>query len=253
MKKPGTRSVFDIYAHEYDWLTNAAQREVNHRREVAALVERFHPTRVLDAGCATGLTAKLFAQAGVPAVGLDRSQAMLKVARAKFKGSQLPLAFRLGKFERLPASLTAGFDLVVCLANAIAGVGSSVALKKSLRGFHRVLRPGGVLVLQLLNYASLKDGEIRVIRATSNNGIVYLRYMERNGRRVSLHVARLDTNQNSLAFEPFRSEFDGFTAAEITGALKASGFRQVNRYGDLFLTRSFSRASHDLVVTARRA
>ncbi|HVP07362.1 MAG TPA: hypothetical protein VMS71_05920, partial [Candidatus Acidoferrum sp.] len=71
------RSFFEIYANEYDWLTDAASREKNHERELAAIIERYRPTSVLDAGCATGLTAMLFARNGVRAVGLDRSKAML--------------------------------------------------------------------------------------------------------------------------------------------------------------------------------
>jgi ubiquinone/menaquinone biosynthesis C-methylase UbiE len=252
MIRSAKSSVFDIYAHEYDWLTNATQREPNHQKEIAALIERFRPTHVLDAGCATGLTSMLFAKAGVPAVGLDRSKAMLTVARKKFKGSGLPLSFRYGRFEQLPKNLTARFDLVVCLANSISGVDSKGALKKSLEGFHRVLKPGGALVLQLLNYKALKDGDIQPIRATGHEDIVYLRYMERTGRRVSLHVVRVDTTQSPPAFEPFRSEFDGFTPSDITSTLQAVGFRKILRYSDLLLSRKYIRASHDLVVIVER-
>lgn len=252
MTRIAKRSVFDIYAHEYDWITNAAERASNHRKEIAAIIERFRPTHVLDAGCASGLTAMLFAEAGVRAVGLDRSKPMLDVARRKFSDSRLPLSFRHGVFEKLPQALSGKFDLVVCLANSISGVDSTAGLKKSLAGFRRVLRPGSILVLQLLNYTSLKEGDILPIRATTNDGIVYLRYMERTGKRVSLHVVRVDTAQSPPKFEPFRSEFDGFTIADITAALKSVGFQKISKFSNLFLSQKFARTSRDLVVTAFR-
>ncbi len=55
-------SAFEKYAHEYDLITNAAQREKYHQKEVDALIARFRPRSVLDAGCASGLTAMLFAR-----------------------------------------------------------------------------------------------------------------------------------------------------------------------------------------------
>jgi len=63
-------SVFEICAREYDWITDALSREKYHRKEVAALIGKFKPRTVLDTGYATGLTSRLFADAGVAAVGL---------------------------------------------------------------------------------------------------------------------------------------------------------------------------------------
>ncbi len=120
--KTSDRSVFDIYAHEYDLITNAAEREKYHKKEVAAIIKRFKPETALDAGCATGLTSTLLAEIGIATVGLDSSEAMIKVATKKAKGQKLPLEYRLGRFENLPTSMTKRFDLVVCLANSISGV-----------------------------------------------------------------------------------------------------------------------------------
>lgn len=47
----------------------------------ADLVEAFRPRRVLDAGCGTGRVAAELARRGIEVVGVDRSEAMLEVAR----------------------------------------------------------------------------------------------------------------------------------------------------------------------------
>ena len=127
------KSVFEEYAHEYGLLTNERARRVNHLKEVGALIDRFHPTSVLDAGCAIGLTSALFAGQGVTAVGLDRSRRMIAQAKKNYTETRLPLSFRTGNFERLPKALTGKFDMVVCLANSISGVGTRREL--SLRGY----------------------------------------------------------------------------------------------------------------------
>lgn len=244
------RSFFDIYAREYDALTNAAARREGHRKEVAAMITRFAPTSVLDAGCATGLTTGLFAEAGIATVGLDRSAEMLEVARGKFAGSDLPVSFRQGKFEALPARLKGKFDLVVCLANSIAGVGSVANLQAAMRNFHGVLRPGGTLLVQLLNVEAVKEGEIMPVRSTQQDGILYLRFMERAGMRTILHIVRVNQQVAPPTFEPFRSESEQFSRRQLERALQRAGFENLRAYRDLTFGKRFIRKSRDLVITA---
>jgi ubiquinone/menaquinone biosynthesis C-methylase UbiE len=247
-----TISVFDKYAHEYDILTNATARAKNHRLEVKALIDRFQPDSVLDAGCASGLTTALFAEEGVRALGLDRSSRMITVAKSKFSEGQLPLSFRTGHFERLPQALNGKFDLVVCLANSISGVGTVSNLKRSLAGFRRVLRSGGTLVLQMLNLASIKEGEVMPVKATQWGDVGYLRFARRRAERMEITVVRLDFSIVPFGFEPFVHEVESFSPARLTQEVGSAGFRRIARFGDLLLTHPFKRSSHDLVITAFR-
>jgi ubiquinone/menaquinone biosynthesis C-methylase UbiE len=245
-------SIFDVYAHEYDLITNAAQREKYHAREVTAIIERFRPNRVLDAGCASGLTTLLFARAGVEAVGIDRSKPILKTARETRWQPDLPIEFKYASFERLPQSMNQSFNLVVCLANAISGVDTIANLNRTLRNFHRVLRPGGQLVLQMLNYAAIKENTLFPIKATENSGIVYERFSERQGRSLFIYASRADFTQDPPKFEIFRHRFDNFEVEQVHRSMQRAGFAHIHKFGDLLFTRRFGKRSRDLVITGRR-
>ena len=245
-------SAFEKYAHEYDLITNAAQREKYHRKEVDALIARFRPRSVLDAGCASGLTAMLFARRGVAAVGLDHSRRMIEVAKEKFKNVDLPLEFRWGDFERLPKKLKDNYDLVVCLANSISGVNTLAGLKRSLKNLCAVLKPGGHLVLQMLNYAAVKEDTLFPIKVTENNGIVYERFSERRGSRIYVYVIRLDLNQKPPGYEIFRHEFDNYDVDLMNRMISQAGFIGIRKFGDLYLKKRFGRSSRDLVIVGRR-
>jgi ubiquinone/menaquinone biosynthesis C-methylase UbiE len=92
----------------------------------------------LDAACGTGRQAALLSELGCTTVGVDRSEAMLDVARAKLPNVQ----FELGDVERLPYE-DGRFDVVVAsLALChLADPGDAVA------ELTRVLQPGGALVI----------------------------------------------------------------------------------------------------------
>jgi ubiquinone/menaquinone biosynthesis C-methylase UbiE len=246
------RSVFEVYAHEYDLITSSKQREPNHRREVQTLVKRFHPETVLDAGCAAGLTAALFAEEGVTATGLDRSRAMLDVARGKYGESDLPLSFRHGSFEKLPKSLHNQFDLVVCIANSISGVGSLKALGQAITNFHKVLRNRGWLVLQSLNLGGLTPGEVMPVKATRHGDVIYERFVEGHARSRTLYVTRADFSQSPPKYEVFRHESELFDVEQISRACGRAGFDPVRRFGDLHLTKRFSKRARDIVIIAQR-
>ncbi|MBU8933703.1 MAG: class I SAM-dependent methyltransferase [candidate division Zixibacteria bacterium] len=251
MKKQ--KSVFEVYAHEYDLITNAAQREAYHTREVKSIIERFKPQKVLDAGCATGLTALLFARQGVETVGLDRSRSMIKQAQETRSDTNLSLDFQYGSFERLPKRMYRQFDLVVCLANSISGVANLSDLRKVMINFRAILRSGGHLVLQMLNYSAITADTLMTIKATENDGIVYERFSERKGRSLFVYVSRADFNQTPPKFEVFRHQFDNYTPEQMLRCIKDAGFVKSKKFANLYLDKRFSRKGRDLVITAMAA
>lgn len=245
-------SVFEVYAHEYDLITNAAAREKFHAKEVEAVIKRFGPSSVLDAGCASGLTTLLFARRGVTAVGIDRSRPILKTARETRGDKDLPITFKYASFEKLPKAMHRSFDLVVCLANSISGVDTTANLRATLRNFLAVLNPGGHLVLQMLNYAAVEEHALMPIKATSNDGIVYERFSERRGKSLFIYVTRADFSKSPPGLEIFRHRFDNFSPEQVEKAIRAAGFERIRKFGNLLFDKRFSKKARDLVITARR-
>ncbi|MET7641479.1 class I SAM-dependent methyltransferase [Streptomyces sp. NPDC005438] len=99
--------------------------------------------RVLDIGCGTGVFALLLAERDVEVVGLDPARASLEVARAK------PGADRVrwihGDAIALPP---VEVDLATMTGNVAQAVVDPTAWHETLRGAHRALAPGGLLVFE---------------------------------------------------------------------------------------------------------
>ncbi len=112
-------------------------------RWVRSLAE---PGRLLEVGCAAGAFLKAMAELGFEAHGLEISPAMVDLARSKLGLERVQVGvFREGLFPDAHFDLLAMFDVVEHLPDPLV----------ELRLAHRLLRPGGRLILQTQNLESM--------------------------------------------------------------------------------------------------
>jgi ubiquinone/menaquinone biosynthesis C-methylase UbiE len=106
---PATARHFDErrFGGDIGRLVAASQAEV-----LARFAGPMAGRRVLDVGTGTGRAALLMAQAGAIVTGVDPSEEMLAVARARAGDASLPITFDVGDAHRLAFDSRA-FDLVV--------------------------------------------------------------------------------------------------------------------------------------------
>jgi MPBQ/MSBQ methyltransferase len=96
--------------------------------------------RALDAGCGTGFQTALLDDLGYETHGFDISGGLVAVARRRLERP----AFALASIESLPYR-DGRFDVVTCCGSTLS---FTQAPDQALREIGRVLRPGGVLMLE---------------------------------------------------------------------------------------------------------
>ncbi|MEW2566184.1 class I SAM-dependent methyltransferase [Streptomyces sp. NPDC047070] len=139
-----TRASYDAGAVGYADETRNLLAELPPEQEVMALfaesVRAAGGGPVADVGCGPGRITAHLRDLGVDAFGIDLSPRMIEVARSEHPG----LRFEVGSMTELPL---ADGSLTALLAwYAIMHVPDE-AIGDVLAGFHRVLRPGGLLLL----------------------------------------------------------------------------------------------------------
>jgi SAM-dependent methyltransferase len=99
-------------------------------------------TLLADIGCGTGISARLFAERGVPVIGIEPNDEMRVRAAAEPVPPGCPLpVYRPGRAEA--TGLADGAVAVVLAAQAFHWFDAPLALRE----FHRILRPGGWVAL----------------------------------------------------------------------------------------------------------
>jgi ubiquinone/menaquinone biosynthesis C-methylase UbiE len=146
-------SAFDALASFYDqWYETPLGRLVDRleKNAVFALVEPGPGHLALDLSCGTGNYALALAQRGFRVVGVDSSEPMLRLAKAKAARGTTRLSLIQADAMALPFQ-SGGFDLVTL----ILGLEFMADPGKAIEEVRRVLKPGAQLVVAILRRAGL--------------------------------------------------------------------------------------------------
>ncbi len=166
------------------------------------------PGRLLDVGCGTGRLLLPFAERGHWVLGVDLSEEMLRVAGEKARAAGLTVHLLRANAVELDGLADACFDYAACLFSTLGMVAGAPAREQLLRHVHRLLRPGGRLVLHVHNRwfnARDPDGRRWLIRDVFRSIAEHAEAGDRQG------VAGLTLHH--------------FTRGEIVRLLRRVGFR----------------------------
>ena len=154
-KKEGIRRLFDKIAPDYDRLNHILSLNIDkrwRRRAVRELLDVDHPVKVLDVACGTGdFTIEIASRSpeGSSVLGVDISDGMMAVGGEKIAKAGVDATMSVADCEALPYEDEA-FDRI----SAGFGVRNFEHLELGLSQMHRVLAPGGKIVILELSVPS---------------------------------------------------------------------------------------------------
>ncbi|MCL6268267.1 bifunctional demethylmenaquinone methyltransferase/2-methoxy-6-polyprenyl-1,4-benzoquinol methylase UbiE [Flagellimonas myxillae] len=146
-KKEQVTQMFDTISKDYDGLNRVISFgiDVKWRKRVVSILKEKKPASILDIATGTGdLAIAMTATGAKRIVGLDISEGMLDVGRDKIAQKNLDSTIEMvvGDSENLSFE-DQSFDAIT----VAFGVRNFENLEKGLKEIHRVLKPGGTLVI----------------------------------------------------------------------------------------------------------
>lgn len=210
-KKQQVAGMFNNIAWRYDFLNHLLSLGIDNywRRKAVNMLKKENPQLILDAATGTGALALEAVKLNpVKIFGIDISEDMLKIGRAKIKAKKLGDQIELleGDSENLIFNDNK-FDAVM----VGFGVRNFENLLKGLTEFHRVLKPGGLAII--LEFSHPENQIFSALYRFYSSRILPL-----IGKKIS---------KNEVAYQYLHDSVEAFPSGDaFISILKQAGFRE---------------------------
>lgn len=243
---------YDKLANDYDTMTGFDKRFVHEKPFFHMLLEKYPIKTALDAGAGTGFHSLLLGQLGVEMTAVDVSKKMLERVKAHAKQLHVKIDVAESRFQDLPDRVHKKFDAVICMGNSLPHLLTEIELEQSLKNFFKVLNPGGVLFLQILNYDRILAKKERIQSVKEMGGVTFVRFYEFHKDYVVFNILKLKKEDGQPAQELESVRLRPILKDELVRALKEAGYSDIRTHGSIMLDDFHEQSSKDLVVLARK-
>jgi glycine/sarcosine N-methyltransferase len=250
--KQDVASFYDWLAPDYDLMTGFEKRFVHEKPFFRILLERHKVTSALDAGCGTGFHSLLLAQLGVSVTAVDVSAAMVQRLERHAAEKDLRVRALVSDFQSVPDLLSVPVDAVFCMGNTLAHLLSVSELNNALSAFARVLRPGGILFAQTLNYEFILSRRERIQSVKEADGVTFVRSYDYTGEFLSFNILKLQRGAGGVTHTTESVRLRPVLRDELLPLLQEAGFERITSFGGITMEEFVPDASKDLVVLATR-
>ncbi len=187
---------------------------------------------ICDVACGTGTYALALAEAGYPVAAYDLSEALIDEAKWKTP-ADLPVTFSVMDMREFP--LDKAYSGIYCIGNSLVHLQNETEIKNVLERFKASLKPGGDLIIQIVNYDRILDAKIDQLPKLENPPYVMTRHYRFEAGKILFETELFDgeTKQKSIVrLYPLRSDAlrrllheTGFTIQKLYGGFDASTYK----------------------------
>ena len=206
---------------------------------------------VADIGCGTGVDSIVFSKLKMNVDAFDPSIEMLNVAKANSKKMNSNIVIHNYQADKIPDEFNNKFDLVVSLGNTYSNIPENTFLD-SLKKCYEILKTGGRLLLQVLNYKKIIENNERIINVNESDDKIFIRFYDFYNEQIVFNILTL--NKKDLAERKLIStKIYPYFVDNFESGLTNTGFSQIRFYGDLNLSEYLESQSSNLVILAKKS
>jgi len=238
---------YDSLSTDYDLMVNASSY-ISARKEILKRFIKENYRSAADIGCGTGNDAVALALNGLKVTGFEPSADMLLKAKRKSAEYGCRIDFVNAPASLIKRNFDGKFDLVVSLGNALANMNPS-ELRNSLKRMRAVMKAGGTLLIQLLNYTNLRKENKRIVNVTESGGRIFFRFYDFLPGSLCFNILAAD-RENLKNHKLISTRLYEYRKNELSVLLKQAGFKNIKYHSDFSLNTFSASSSKDLIITA---
>ena len=197
------------------------------------------PQSILDVACGIGTQCLGLAALGHRVTGSDLSPAAVQRARREAVSRGMSIDFTVADMRAPNDHRRRDFDVVLCADNSLPHLLSDEEITGALGQFLATLKPGGLCLISLRDYAALERGGVQVkqhgVRSEKGTRWILFQLWEWRGSIYDLHFYFVaDDGQSPCVTHVFRSSYYAISIEHLIRLMVSVGFEQVRRINDVF-------------------
>jgi SAM-dependent methyltransferase len=237
--------MYDDLADVYDLIYENWPASIE--RQAAALeqvIQSRNPgaQMIADVACGIGTQSLGLAARGFDVSGSDLSAGAIARAQREAAARGLQIDFRLDDMERLDTWADASVDAVISCDNAVPHLLDDARIETALRRFRSILKPGGVCVFSVRDYAAIvrdyHSGRPHVltygVRQRVQDRVLLFQVWDFDGDLYDLHFYFVFDDGANVTTRVFRSRYYAITIERLMEIAEEAGFVDVERVEDVF-------------------
>ena len=241
---------YDQISETYDEMTNLKSRLESIKDFISSIKNRYNLTSGIDVACGTGRHVIAMSRMCIQAVGADVSKGMLDRAIVAAKEADVKARWVNCPMQELSQHVKEKFDIVLCLGNSLPHILSQEDLDKTISGFSEVLRPGGILLIQLLNYHRILKENNRIVAITKSSNNEYVRFYDFLPKLIQFNLLKIEWQGKQSKHTVASTPLFPYTMDVLQEALQKHLFSTINAYSDLDFNSFDEGNSTSLVIEA---
>jgi len=203
---------------------------------------------ILEIGCATGNLLLNLEGSEKTLSGIDFDEEMVRIAKEKASNQNVPLQLFQLDMRNIDKKFQAeSFDALISYGNTIVHLHSLHEIEDLIFKMAGLLRSGGILVLQIINYDRVLDKNIKSLPTIENEFISFERSYTHENSFIKFSTTLSDKKgerktENCINLLPLRMN-------ELHQILEKANFGNISYFGS-FKGEEWKRDSYALVAAA---
>jgi glycine/sarcosine N-methyltransferase len=199
-----------------------------------------------DIGCGSGLDSIALASLGLKVTAFDPSVEMVKAARANSERKNVKIDFQNYPAYNIPEKFDEKFELVVSLGNTFANIPKE-KFSSSLKRCSQILKSGGQLLIQVLNYDRILNEKKRIVNITEAGDNYFIRFYDFSGEQIVFNILTFSREKPS-EHKLISTKIYPHSRENFESGLKGEGFSSIQFYANLEFATFDKSESKDLVI-----
>ena len=228
--------IADLYHLIYEDWEAAIVRQASALDDVISSMIGCTPHSLLDVSCGIGTQALGMAARNYQVCAADLSAGSVNRARREAQYRGLSIDFSVADMRDCANHGVAAYDVLLSADNSITHLEGLTEISRALKAFYRSLRPGGVILIGIRDYAVENDRSTPQIKqygfrehAGHRFFVFQTRDIQDDGYEVAMYFIREASVDQPSVVITGKSRYYFIDVTELIALFKEAGFEDVRR------------------------